>query len=170
MSESVVTHLIGQGLEEKELWVERSKKEKSGMEGVQRKCHKFLLELTCLPFFVLKTRVIFTLYLFIPGLDPPDSMQSPLWAALVLPVPVGGPWRFFGKWPKLFLLLLTLSLKLSQTSLASIVSRSAETSLFSSYLPAGSLFSALKHKHPARAWRREAQDSRGAERRLSDLD
>lgn len=98
MSESVVTHLIGRGLEEKELWVERSKKEKLGVEGVQRKCHKFLLELTCPPFFCVKDSCNFhSVLVHSRAIDPPDLMQSPLWAAPVFACPGRRPTEILWK-------------------------------------------------------------------------
>lgn len=61
-------------LEEEGLLVVGTKKEK--WRGVvPRKCYNFLLEFTCLPFFVLKVHVYHTLYLFALGLGPPDLLQ-----------------------------------------------------------------------------------------------
>ena len=47
-------------------------------------CLDFSLEWTCLPFLVLKIHVVYTLYLFVLGLDPLDLIQASLWAVPAL--------------------------------------------------------------------------------------
>lgn len=72
MSESVVTHLIGRGLEEKELWWKEAKKRSRAWRvfpGVD------------LSAFCVKGSCHFhSVLVHSRAVGPPDLMQSPLWA------------------------------------------------------------------------------------------